>query len=73
MKFATIIYKNDGNFYYFFIYFLKKSIDNKTSICYYHIVNRTKQNKEVKTMEYDIIWNEEEETELEALNDIFGL
>ena len=24
-------------------------------------------------MEYDIIWNEEEATEIEALNDIFGL
>ena len=24
-------------------------------------------------MEYDIIWNEEEATEIEALNDIFNL
>ena len=24
-------------------------------------------------MEYDIIWNDEEVTEIEALNDIFGL
>ena len=29
--------------------------------------------KEVKTMDYDIIWNEEEATEIEALNGIFGL
>ena len=26
-----------------------------------------------KKMDYDIIWNEEEETELEELNEIFNL
>ena len=29
--------------------------------------------KEVKKMDYDIIWSEEEETELETLNEIFNL
>ena len=31
MKFATIIYKN-GNGSYYFLYILKKSIDNETGI-----------------------------------------
>ena len=43
------------------------------SICYYHIVNRAKQNKGGAIMEYDITWNEDEVTELETLNEIFNL
>ena len=43
------------------------------SICYYHIVNRTKQNKGGAIMDIDIIWDNEELEAIEELNEIFNL
>ena len=73
MIFATIICGNGSRFYYFFMYFEKSACNGVCVLIESHCKDKTTQNKEVKKMEYETTWNEEELEELEELNEIFNL